>query len=133
LNYVEASLELGDEATAKIWLNKIRARAGMPPVSETGDQLVQRYRNERRVELAYEDHRFYDVRRWMIAPSAYQNGRGVFVIGDIAADGSISNRTYAVNPSAQARAWNASNAFYFLPIRLDEINKNSLLVQNPKY
>ena len=133
LNLVEASIELGDEATAKTWLNKIRSRAGMPPITDTGDQLRQRYRNERRVELAYEEHRFYDVRRWMIAPSAYQNGRGVFVNGDISANNIISNRTYAVNPSAQQRAWATSNAFYFFPIRLDEINKNSLLHQNPKY
>jgi hypothetical protein len=92
---------------------------------------MERYRNERRVELAYEDHRFYDVRRWMIAPSAYVNATGVFVTGDMAADATISNRTYAVNPSAQQRGWNDS--FYFFPIKLDELNKNNLLVQNPGY
>ena len=112
LNYIEACIELGEEAEARSYLNMIRARAGMPPVSDSGAALMERYRNERRVELAYEDHRFYDVRRWMIAPSAYVNATGVFVTGDMAADGTISNRTYAVNPSAQQRAMERFILFY---------------------
>jgi starch-binding outer membrane protein, SusD/RagB family len=131
LNYIEACIELGEEDEARNYLNMIRARAGMPPVSDSGAALMERYRNERRVELAYEDHRFYDVRRWMIAPSAYVNATGVFVTGDMAADGTISNRTYAVNTSAQQRGWNDS--FYFMPIKFDELNKNNLLEQNPGY
>lgn len=133
LNYVEACLELNEEAEARTYLNKIRARAGMPPTSETGDQLMERYRNERRVELAYEEHRYYDVRRWMIAPTVYEDAQGVIVTGDMAADGTISNRIYAPDPSVQQRDWNPNNSFYFLPIKLDEMNRNELLVQNPLY
>jgi hypothetical protein len=133
LNYVEACLELNEEDEAKTYLNKIRARAGMPPTNETGAQLMERYRNERRVELAYEEHRYYDVRRWMIAPTVYEDAQGVIVTGDMAADGTISNREYAPDPSVQQRDWNPNNSFYFLPIKLDEMNKNKLLVQNPMY
>lgn len=133
LNYVEACLELGEEEEARTWLNKIRTRAGMPETSESGAALMERYRNERRVELAYEEHRYYDVRRWMIAPSVYEDAQGVIVTGDMAADGTISNRSYAPDISVQQRGWDPSNAFYFLPIKLDEINKNELLVQNPQY
>ncbi|MEX1239913.1 MAG: RagB/SusD family nutrient uptake outer membrane protein [Cyclobacteriaceae bacterium] len=133
LNYAEACIELGQEDEAKVYLNKIRARAGMPVTDETGVALKDRYRNERRVELGYEEHRYYDVRRWMIAPSAYEDAQGVIVTGDMAADGTISNRVYAPDESVQERAWNPSNSFYFLPIKLDEINRNSLLVQNPQY
>lgn len=133
LNYAEACLELGEEDEAKTWLNKIRARAGMPATTESGAALMERYRNERRVELAYEEHRYYDVRRWMIAPSVYEDAQGVIVTGDMAADGTISNRTYAPDLSVQQRSWNPSNAFYFLPIKIDEINKNKLLVQNPQH
>jgi starch-binding outer membrane protein, SusD/RagB family len=133
LNYVEACIELNEEAEARTYLNMIRARAGMPPTNETGSQLKDRYRNERRVELAYEEHRYYDVRRWMIAPSVYEDAQGVIVTGDMAADGTISNRTYAPDLSVQQREWNPTNAFYFLPIKLDEMNKNQLLVQNPEY
>lgn len=133
LNYVEACIELNEEDEARTYLNKIRARAGMPPTSETGAQLKARYRNERRIELAYEEHRYYDVRRWMIAPVVYEDAQGVIVTGDMAADGTISNRTYAPDASVQQRDWNPTNAFYFLPIKLDEMNKNELLVQNPGY
>ncbi|MEX2233786.1 MAG: RagB/SusD family nutrient uptake outer membrane protein [Cyclobacteriaceae bacterium] len=133
LNYVEACLELGQEDEAKTYLNKIRARAGMPTTNETGIALMERYRNERRVELAYEEQRFYDVRRWMIAPTIYEDAQGVIVTGDMAADGTISNRTYAQDPSVQQRQWSANNSFYFLPIKLDEMNKNKLLIQNPAY
>ena len=43
-NYAEALIELGDDATARTWLNKIRFRAGMPALTESGDALRQRLR-----------------------------------------------------------------------------------------
>jgi hypothetical protein len=71
LNYAEAKFELGDEPTAREYLNKVRSREGvnMPdiPVTVTGEDLRKRIYNERRIELVFEDHRFYDVRRWKIA------------------------------------------------------------------
>ena len=130
LNYAEACLGLGQEEEARTYINKIRARSGMPPVTDAGQALVNRYRNERRIELAYEEHRYYDVRRWMIAPQAYQNATGVSVTGNMNADGTISNRTYA-SIKIQDREWNPR--FYFLPIELDEVNRNNKLIQNPLY
>jgi starch-binding outer membrane protein, SusD/RagB family len=131
LNYAEACIALGEEGEARNYLNIIRRRSGMPDISDAGAALVERYRNERRVELAYEEQRFYDVRRWMIAADTYTDARGVSVTGDIADNGTISNRTYSEIPSVQARAWNPR--FYFFPITLDEINRNNKLVQNPLY
>lgn len=132
LNYVEACLGLGQEAEAKQFLNMIRKRAGMPDITESGQALIDRYRNERRIELAFEDHRFSDVRRWMIAPAAYQNGMGVSILYKVDASGTniISGPTYTVI-KAQDRAWNPR--FYFLPIKLDEMNRNPNLKQNPLY
>lgn len=130
LNYAEACIELGQDNEARQALNKIRKRAGMPDIIESGAALKERYRNERGIELAYEEHRFFDVRRWMIAPVAYQDAKGVEVSGDIAANGTISNRKYTVI-TAQPRAWNPR--FYLFPIRLEEINRNSELAQNPLY
>ena len=130
LNYAEACLALNLEDEAKTYINKIRKRAGMPVVTETGAALVARYRNERRVELAYEQHRYYDVRRWMIGPEAYSDAKGVNVTGTLNPDGTITGRTYSIITS-QARAWNPR--FYLLPIKLDEINRNNKLVQNPLY
>jgi starch-binding outer membrane protein, SusD/RagB family len=131
LNYAEACLGLGQEAEAKTYINKIRKRAGMPDITETGQALIDRYRNERRIELAFEDHRYFDVRRWMIAPAAYQNATGVDIRYPADVNGApIGPPVYSVI-NAQNRAWN--NRFYLFPIKLDEMNRNSKLVQNPLY
>jgi hypothetical protein len=131
LNYVEACLALGQEAEAKTYLNMIRKRAGMPDVTESGQALINRYRHERQIELAYEDHRYYDVRRWMTAPQAYTNAKGVDVRYKLNPDKTTSaTPTYSVI-DAQQRAWN--NRFYFLPINIDELNRNNKLIQNPLY
>ncbi len=69
LNYAEAKFELGDEAKCREYINKVRARVGMPdiPATVTGEALRERLYNERRIELAFENHRFFDIRRWKIA------------------------------------------------------------------
>jgi hypothetical protein len=51
LNYAEACIALGEEDEAKIYLNKVRGRAGMPDITVSGQALVDAYRNERRVDL----------------------------------------------------------------------------------
>lgn len=130
MNYAEACLGLGQETEARQYINMIRKRAGMPDITETGQALVDRYRNERRIELAFEDHRYFDVRRWMIAPQAYENAQGVSIRHKIDAGGNILSSTYSVI-NAQNRAWNPR--FYLFPIKLDEMNRNKQLVQNPLY
>lgn len=131
LNYAEACLALGQQQEARTHLNMIRTRAGMPQINESGQALVDRYRNERRIELAFEDLRYFDVRRWMIADVAYQNAQGVRIDGTMDGNGAIQPaRTYSMI-TAQTRAWNPR--FYFLPIKKDEMNRNSKLVQNPLY
>jgi len=131
LNYAEACIALGQEAEGKTYLNMIRKRAGMPDVTESGQALVNAYRHERRIELAYEGHRFFDVRRWMIAEQAYTDVQGIDILYKLAPDHVTTTPTYKVIPSVIARAWKPS--FYFLPIKLDEMNKNSALIQNPLY
>lgn len=67
LNYAESlNEEQGPVADVYSTINQIRARAGMPvlPASLTKEQMRARIQNERRVELCFEDHRFFDVRRW---------------------------------------------------------------------
>lgn len=144
LNYAEACIELGQDAEARTYINKIRKRAGQPdiPASVTGDALRQACRHERRIELAFEDHRFWDVRRWLIGEAAYHQTSAVdvrYVTTEASvpyyrkADGS----TYGAPVFAKketpgdARAWNKK--CYFFPIYRDEMNKNSKLVQNPGY
>jgi starch-binding outer membrane protein, SusD/RagB family len=126
LNYAEACIGLGEEAEAKTYLNLIRARAGMPDITESGQALIDRYRNERRIELAFEQHRYFDIRRWMNAPDAMgRNANGIVITQPL-----VGPVTYTLN-KVQDRAWN--NKMYFLPIILDEINRNKNLVQNPLY
>lgn len=144
LNYVEACIELGQFVEAQNWLNKIRFRAGMPAVTETGDALRQRYRNERRIEMVYEEQRYHDARRWMIAPTTlgrklvYINVQGLLKTGATAPspyrhDETLYNYTYkpVVDNSLENRQW--LDKMYFLPISLDEMNKNNKLIQNPGY
>ncbi|MEN9363706.1 MAG: hypothetical protein RI903_1014 [Bacteroidota bacterium] len=144
LNYVEACIELGQDAEARAWLNKIRFRSGMPAVTESGDALRQRYRNERRVEMAFEEQRYHDARRWMIASSTL--GRKVQimnVIGTLKPGKTVTLYKYdptsydyqykvvEMDPGKENRAW--LDKMYFLPIHRDEMNRNKNLVQNPGY
>lgn len=66
LNCAEAAAEAGKLDDAIILVDEIRARVGMPslPPGLTQEELILRIRNERRVELAFEGHRYFDVRRW---------------------------------------------------------------------
>jgi hypothetical protein len=126
LNYAEACLGLQQWDEAKTYINMIRARAGMPNVTETGQDLIDRYRNERRIELVFEQHRFFDARRWMIAPEVLdRNAHGVVIEDPL--NGPVK---YSLN-QIQDRNW--SNKMYFLPITLEEINRNSNLIQNPMH
>ncbi len=72
LNYAEAQNEAsGPDASVYDAVNQVRSRASvdMPDLPAGLDQMAmrERIRNERRVELVYEEHRFYDIRRWGIA------------------------------------------------------------------
>lgn len=125
LNYAEACLGLGQEDEAKTYINMIRQRAGMPNITSSGQQLIDDYRNERRVELVFEQHRYFDIRRWMIAPDVMVNANGIVI-----EDPLVGPVKYTRN-KIQDRAWN--NKMYFLPITLDEINRNKNLIQNPLY
>jgi hypothetical protein len=126
LNYAEACIELGQDSEARTYLNMLRDRAGMPDFVESGGALKERYRNERRVELAFEQHRYFDIRRWMIAPAAMgRNANGIVITQPL-----VGPVVYQRN-KVQDRAW--EDKMYWLPIDQNEINKNKELVQNPLY
>ncbi len=142
LNYAEACIELGEDGPARDALNLIRKRAGQPDITESGDALRDRYRQERRIELAFEDHRFWDVRRWLIGPAAYHQTSAVLVkyLVNAAsvdayrqADGSTwGNPIFdPIDTPNDARAWN--DKCYFFAIYRDELGKNPQLIQNPGY
>ena len=134
LNYAEACIGLGQYAEARETLNQIRRRAGMPEfaTSLTGTDLRDEYRNERRIEMAFEHQRFYDMRRWMIAPQV-MNGQAkgieITVKGTDRADRSTYHDYNYKVVDIQTRHWD--DKMYYLAIPFDETQKNDLLVQNP--
>ncbi len=141
LNYAEACIELGQDAEAKVYINMIRKRAGQPDVTETGDALRRRYRNERKIELSFENHRFFDVRRWLIGSEAYKPVSGVKITYKVnssdnvktyrKADGSYWSTPTCTSQIIEDREW--KNHAYFFPIYRTEMNKNQKLIQNPGY
>lgn len=129
LNYAEASLMLGDEETAREYINMVRSRPSvdMPPITESGDDLWDRYVNERRIELVFESHRFFDLYRWKMAEEVLSQHRYRM---NVYKDPDTGERTFTVEEyqPANFNEWN-----YRVPIPQDEIDKNSLLEQNPGY
>jgi len=126
LNYAEAQNEAaGPDGTVYAALNLIRDRAGMPdlPGGLAKDAMRDRIRNERRVELAFEEHRFWDIRRWKIA----QNVLNGPVHGVEITAGPDGRRTFNRFP-VETRYFQPRN--YVEPIIQEEINKNKNLQQN---
>lgn len=64
LMYAEACNELGDDASARDALNQVRRRVNLADVTSSGNELRKAIRQERRLELAFEQNRLYDIRRW---------------------------------------------------------------------
>jgi hypothetical protein len=132
LNYAEACIELGLDEEARTYINKIRTRAGMPNFTESGAELKARYRNERRTELIYEDHRFFDVRRWMKGSDAYHDIHGVDIVYKCDPVTKVTATIPTITPTKiMTGSWN--DKAYFMPISRDEMNKNKKLFNNPGY
>lgn len=105
-------------------LNKTRVRAGMPTVPTTlsNDEFWTKYQNERMVELAFEGHRFWDVRRWKEGDKHFSSIDQMKIT--LNADGSFTYTRQTVN-----RQWD--DKMYFFPIPQTEKTKNPNLGQNP--
>jgi hypothetical protein len=113
----------------------IRSRAGITPVIDglyglkagmTKEEMREAIWHERRVELAFEEHRFWDVRRWKIAlqtENAETHGMEI----TRAANGSFSYRVIVVRKHV------FTDAMYFWPIPQSELTKSPALKQNPGY
>lgn len=102
LNFAEAENEAnGPTAQAYAAINAIRGRAHMPdlPAGLTREQMRERIRRERRVEFAWEEHRFWDVRRWKILGQTDKLVTGI----EIKASGDAGSGVIAVpNPSFES-------------------------------
>jgi len=129
LNFAEAAFELGKSGEALAKINMIRERAGMPDLASVDQEKI---RHERKVELAFENHRYWDLRRWRVAETKLtrsfsglrylydvQSGKfKVVVVNDV--DGMTAPPRFpAIN--------------YYFPITQSRIGANKNLVENPGY
>ncbi|KAA6437050.1 RagB/SusD family nutrient uptake outer membrane protein [Dyadobacter flavalbus] len=132
LNYAEAQNEaVGPDASVYAAINAIRQRIGvaMPalPAGLTQAQMRERIRNERRIELAFEEHRFYDVRRWKIALE--KENKPAYGI-EIGKNGTAY--TYKQKEALTGKSFTEKQ--YWLPIPRAEIQaSNNKLTQNQGY
>jgi hypothetical protein len=127
LNYAESEQALGHDLVARTYVNTIRSRASvnMPAITEAGTALRDRIRQERRIEMCFEGHRIYDVRRWKIAAvTEAQPLMGVTV--------TKTGSTFQYTPKL-VRNRVFKDEYYLWPISRNEMNKNTLLTNNPGY
>ena len=133
LNYAEAQNEaVGPDASVYSAVNQIRQRASVnQPALTAGlsqSQMRDAIRKERRIELAFEEHRFYDVRRWMIADVTENLPAG----GVIITKNTNGTFTYTSKVALDGRAFYKKN--YWLPIPRSEIlASGNQLKQNDGY
>lgn len=127
LNYAEAQFELGNEALAREYVSKVRARVGMPAIPATvgGAALRERIRNERRIELAFEGHRFFDIRRWKIAAAVENTPIGGMDIVKLETGELVYTPVELLVKAPYEEKMN------LLPIAADEIRRNPELTQTP--
>ncbi|SDL62837.1 Starch-binding associating with outer membrane [Catalinimonas alkaloidigena] len=133
LSYAEAQNEaVGPDASVYEAVNAIRTRPGveMPalPAGLSKEEMRERIRHERRIELAFEEHRFYDVRRWKIAETT-ENVPAYGIEITKSDNGSLS---FQRKVALEGRSF--SEKHYWLPIPRAEIQAtNNQLEQNPGY
>jgi len=115
LMYAEALME-SDPGTAVIYINQVRSRVNMAPIT-VADLSVDRILHERRMELAFEGHRYFDLVR---------TGKAIeYISRDLRSNCDYEARTF--------RSENIPEYQLILPIPVAEIEKDQTLVQNPGY
>ena len=131
LNYAEARNEelAAPDQTVYDAVNAIRDRANvkMPPlpVGLSKDEMRARIRHERRIELAFETHRFWDIRRWRIGEQVMKSAWGMRITKN-------ANGTYKYERFITDNRF-YKPAFDLFPVPQDEVEKNKAMVQNPGY
>lgn len=128
LNFAEVAFELGKTAEALDAINQIRERAGIAKLTSI---TQDRIRHERKIELAFEGHRYWDLRRWRIAEQVIPvNRTGLRFILD------YTTRKYKLvvltnYDGVTAPVFQGRN--YYFPITAKRISNNGNLVENPGY
>lgn len=138
LNYAEASMELGKDGDALWAVNEIRKRAGMPELATITRDKV---RQERKIELAFEGNRWFDLRRWRIAKNELTqafHGLRIILDGASMVEGQYDVLTQKfkiviIDNIAGIPSPYFDEKHYYLPIGLSRTTNNNNLVENPGY
>lgn len=134
LNAAEALNEAGRTSEAFAYVNQVRARVGMPEYSGMDQAtLRERIQNERRIELCFEDHRFFDERRWKLFEGKTQSSetsqpryRQVYnLYGVTVRPGTAQVYTYGAAETYPVRVFNSPKNYYY-PIPYQETIKTGL-------
>lgn len=131
LAYAESQNEFsGPDASVYSAVEQIRQRAGLVPFALpsglTQTQMRDVIRNERRIELCFEEQRFWDIRRWKIAKAVY----GTPLHGITITKNTNGSFTYSTNEVVTPYF---TDAMYLFPISLKETQVNPGISQNPGY
>ena len=130
LNGAEAAVEMGQHLDdALLWINDIRSRANIKQLS-LSDLTVDKVRHERRIELAFENHTYWDLRRWRIADKEIETKQytGLCPYFD------INKQKYIFEEVAANKYYYTFDVkIYYERIPDGEIAKNEKLKQNPYY
>ena len=130
LNGAEAAVEMGQHLDdALLWINDIRSRANIKQLS-LSDLTVDKVRHERRIELAFENHTYWDLRRWRIAYKEIETKQytGLCPYFD------INKQKYIFEEVAANKYYYTFDVkMYYERIPDGEIAKNEKLKQNPYY
>ncbi|MGV3766375.1 MAG: RagB/SusD family nutrient uptake outer membrane protein [Chitinophagaceae bacterium] len=121
----EARTKLNDLAGAKAALDELRSKRGLPgTTASSAPQLMTAIERERKVELAFEGHRYWDLRRWRKAHT---------VLNDVRFTGHKATPAGAGFTYERVNCDNADRDFtpslYYIPIPISELQNNSGLSQ----
>jgi hypothetical protein len=127
LNLAEAAFYLGKDSEALTALNRLRQRAGMPPKTSISAPVIQ---NERLVELTWENHSYWDIRRWRIAKSLLDGVR----LKGMEFTYMYNTKKYKIAlPNAEGVARTFQDHNYYLPLAVGKTSENPNIVENPGY
>lgn len=134
LNYAEAQNEYLDAPSQEVYdaLILLRKRVAIAAGSDrlyglkanmTKEEMREAIQNERRIEMAFEEQRYWDIRRWRIAEDVFRNPlKGMSI---------VKNLTSVVYTEVDVLTVNFEERRYLYPLPYSEVIKNSRMIQNP--
>lgn len=134
LNYAEAQNEYLDAPSQEVYdaLIQLRKRVAIAAGSDklyglkanmTKEEMREAIQNERRIEMAFEEQRYWDIRRWRIAEDVFRNPlKGMSI---------VKNLTSVVYTEVDVLTVNFEERRYLYPLPYSEVIKNSRMIQNP--